>query len=47
MGIATPELNVGFASAKEERAAIMSVADRYILSVGNLVAGSPGSERLR
>jgi len=49
MDIATPERNFGVASTKKERAAKISVADRYtaILSVGNLVAASQGSERLR
>jgi len=47
IGIANPARgNGGDASTKKERAAIMRVAERHILSVGNLT-GSPGSERLR
>ena len=47
IGIANPERgNGGVASTKKERAAIMRVAERYILSVGNLTA-SPGLETPR
>jgi len=46
IGIANPARgDGGVASTKTERAAIMKVAERYILSVVNL-ARSPGSERL-
>jgi hypothetical protein len=45
MGIANPERDVDDASTKKERNATVSVAERYILSVGKL-AGSPGSEML-
>jgi hypothetical protein len=46
-GIATPEYDVGVASTKKKRAAIMSELDRYILSMGSSAESLiQGSERL-
>jgi hypothetical protein len=46
MGMLIPELSADVTSTKEERATKMSVAERYILLVGN-IEGSPGSESPR
>ena len=44
MGILIPELSADATSTKAERATIMSVAQIYILLVGN-IGGSPGPGR--
>ena len=44
MGMLIPELSADVTSTKAERATMISVAERYIMLVGN-IDRSPGSER--